>query len=362
MSGKERKWSLRAFRDGDQEGILELYKVVYPEREYDRDKWMKWWQWMYRDNPNGKGIVWLAVHDGKVVGQYAIVPRRMKVGSQSVAGALSLDTMTHPGYRRQGIFETLAKAVYEEAGRDGIHIVHGFPNEFSYPGFVTRLDWFYVDTMGTLLKPLNWRNALTIAISNRLLLMIGALTGNLVGMAFSRGRKAPAVEGLIIAQVPSFDERINEFWAKLSHQYRVMVERNREYLNWRYVDAPDSDYLVYIAERGAEVVGYLVLHCMQMGQASAAIIFDILAESEEIAQCLIAEAVERSKRERVDLVYYASVGGSSVPKAFRRNGFMHFPSVKRLRFCAYSTSSCASREFLQNRGNWFIQMGDSDMM
>lgn len=360
MSNSERSWSPRAFRDGDEEGILELWKAVYPERPYNREQWMKWWHWTYRDNPSGKIRIWVAEHDGKLVGQYAILPMTIKVAEESLAGALSLDTMTHPSYRHQGIFVTLAKEVYAEAQRDGIHIIQGFPNDSSYPGLVTKLNWFYIDTMRALVKPLNWWNALKLVTSNVFLIALGTLAGSLLGRVFGRSKKAPVVEGLTIAQVSRFDERINDFWDRVSHQYQIMVERKREHLNWRYASASSFDYLIYIAERKAELAGYLVLRCTKRKQVRVAIIFDVLAESEEIAQCLIAEAIKRSREEMVDIVYYASTGGKSLAKSLRRSGFMPLPLVKRLQFCAYSTLPDVSRKFLQKPGNWFVQIGDSD--
>jgi len=361
MSSSERKWLMRPFRDGDEEGILELCKAVYPGRQYHREQWMKWWQWMYRDNPSGKGSIWLAEHDGKIVGQYPLIFIQMKVGNEIIKVCENIDLMTHPDYRHQGMFAALERHALDEMGKQGIHITIGFPNEIAYPGH-KKSGWFDIDTMRPVLKPLDWRDALRIRISNGFVVMLGALAGNLVGGVFYRGRKTPVVEGLTIAQVSRFDERVDHFWAKVSHQYQIMTVRNREYLNWRYANAPDVEYLIYVAEREAAVSGYLVLRLMQMKQTSVAMIFDILAESGEIAQCLIAEAMERCTQEKVDLVYYASIAGSSVAKAFGRNGFIFVPFVRSLRFCAYSSSSNISKEFLQKPDNWLVQMGDSDMM
>jgi hypothetical protein len=38
--------------------------------------------------------------------------------------------------------------------------------------------------------------------------------------------------------------------------------RDKEYLNWRYVDVPDVDYTIYLAEEGEEICGYIVLRCV----------------------------------------------------------------------------------------------------
>jgi GNAT superfamily N-acetyltransferase len=362
MNRTEPKWIVRAFRDGDEKGILDLWEAVYPERPYQVEQWTRWWQWMYRDNPCGRGKICLADYDGQIVGQYAITPMMLKIGDDVVPGSLSLDTMTHPEYRRQRIFETLATAVYDEARRGGTCIVYGFPNEFSYPGFISKLDWFYISTMRVAVKPLNWRNSLSMQIGNRFLCRLGAVAGGLAAKLFFRSTKTPVVEGLTISQAARFDERVDDLWARVSHRYQVAVVRSREYLNWRYTGLQDADYLIYVAEKRGAVSGYLVMRCAQMQQARAAIIFDVLAETDTIAQCLVARAVERSAQDNMDVVYWSSVGGRALAGAFRRNGFMSLPFLKSLRLCAYANSPSVSKELLQDSANWHVQMGDSDMM
>ena len=122
----ERAWTAREYREGDEEGILELHEAIYGKVK-DKEKWMRWWNWRYRNGPAGASIIWIAEADGKLAGQYAITCVKMKVGRKLIAGSQSENTMTHPDYQRQGIFETLARRVYGEAEkRDGIYIVYGF--------------------------------------------------------------------------------------------------------------------------------------------------------------------------------------------------------------------------------------------
>lgn len=362
MNDTKPKWSLRGLRDGDEEGILDLWKVVYPERDYDRERWLRWWRWMYKENPAGPGWIQIAEHDGRIIGQSAIIPATMKVGAEVIAVFQSIDTMTHPGYRRQGIYETLAKTVYAEAAKDNVRVGYRFPNKFSHPIAIKKLDWYDVAAMQTVSKPLHWGNALKMRISNRFLLVLGAAVGNLAGNIFYRSKKTPAVEGLSIAEVPSFDERINDFWAKVANQYPIMIVRNKDYLNWRFVAVPDIRYAIFIAENRGEICGYLVLRCLQRQQTKVGIIFDIMAQSEKIAQCLIAKAVELCEREKVDLVYSSKMVGKSLAKAFRNNGFMSPPFMPGTPFCIYSNSSTISSELLRNPKNWFVQIGDSDVL
>jgi GNAT superfamily N-acetyltransferase len=324
----ERKWSMRAYKEGNEEGILELWKAVHPEREFDREKWLRWWQWMYKDNPAGPGRIWLAEHDGKTVGQYAIVPVKVKVGNETPLGSQSLDTMTHPDYRRQKMFETLAKKVYDEAEEDGIHIVYGFPNKFSYPGFVKKLNWFDIATMQVMLKPLNWRNAIKLKVKNKFLQAVLAMGASLVfNKVFFRTQKPPFVESLNVNQVTSFDDRVNDLWGKISSQYHIMIVRDKHYLNWRY-GAPGADYLTFVAKKGNEIQGYLVLkHKIQSG-VKVTWIVDMVAQSEEIMYCLVSKAIDDCQQKKVDLIVYSLIANKTYCRILKRSGFISLPFLK----------------------------------
>ena len=356
----ERKWSMRGYKEGDEEGILELTKAVNPSRQYDRGQWLRWGRWMYRANPAGPGRIGLAEHNGKIVGQYAIVPTVMKVSTEVIIGSQSLDTMTHPNYRRRGLFEILAKQVYREAGSDGIHIVYGFPNEFSHPGFIRKLNWFDISTTRIMVKPINWGNVIRMRIDNKFLSHIGGIGGSLASKVFCRVKRVPLMDDLAIRQVSSFDERINELWTKVSTQHHIMVVRNRDYLNWRYVAIPDVDYQIYIAERGEKICGYLVLRYMQRDCAKVGTIFDVLALSGQITRCLLLKVIDDCQQEKPDLIACSLIANKTYLNAFRKSGFISLPFLRGGRFCAYSSAPNISKDFLEDSPNWFIQIGDSD--
>lgn len=356
----KRKWSMRVYNEGDEEGILELCKAVYPEKEYDLERWLRWWRWMYKDNPAGSGRIWLAEHGGKIVGQYAIVPVKLKIGNEAILSSQSLDTMTHPDYRRQGMFETLARKVYDEAKKDGIYIVYGFPGKFSYPGFIKKLSWFDIRTVQLMIKPLNWRNAVNLKVKNKFLQRVLAIGGSLAfNKIFFGTRKPPAVEDLTINQVSSFNEQINNFWAKVSSQHQIMVVRNKDYLNWRY-STPEANYSIFVAEKSGEIRGYLVLEHKLQGVTKVSYIFDLIAQSEESMHCLVSKAMDDCQQKRVDLILYSLIANKTYRRILKRSGFISLPFLKGARFCAYSSSPRVPKEFLRDPKNWFVQTGDSD--
>jgi hypothetical protein len=359
MISTERKWATRAYRDGDEEEIFGLWKAVYPSHPYNREQWMRWWRWMYRANPSGMGVICLAEHDGKIIGQVAEVPMMLKIGSERVLVSLGIDAMTHPEYRRHGVLAEVAKVRHAEDEKHGVRATYSFPNKLSYAATIKGGLAFDIATMQKIVRPLNWQNALRTRTNNRLSLTSGAVAGDLLGPVFFRAGKAPVLEGLTVTRVSCFDERIDDLWRRASDQYQVLVLRNKEYLNWRYAAAPERDYLIYVAERSEAVVGYLVLSRKQADQAKIGVIIDVFAESEEVTQCLISEASERCKQEKLDLIYGARIAGTSLARAYRRNGFVPVPFAEDIRVIGFSFSPNITEQ-LRNPKNWFLQIGDSD--
>lgn len=355
-----RSWSIRTYKEGDEAAIFQLWQAVYPEEKHEWEEWLRWWRWMYQDNPAGTGKIWLAEHEGRIVGQYAIAPIVMKIGDEILTGALSLDTMTHPDYRHQGIFETLAKEVYTEAHKDGIHIVYGFPNQFSYLGFLKKLNWFDICTLEKIVKPLNWKNTARLKVKNKFLQRVLAMGAVLVfNKVLFRTQKPPIAEGLAFGEITSFDRRFDEFWAKISTQSLIMVVRNKDYLNWRY-RTPDANYSIFVAEKGNEVQGYLVLQYTMQNGVKVSHIFDLLAQSEEIMHCLISRAIEHGVQNNAALILYSLIANETYHRVLKRNGFISLPFNKGAHFCAYSSSPQISKTLLEDPKNWLVQIGDSD--
>ena len=132
----DRTWIPRPFESEDRQRIAALYESVHEGRPFRYSEW----EWLFANALSREGYIWVADHDGNLAGQYATIPARMQIGDNRENTALSLDTMTHPAYRKQGIFVSLAKSVYEELRSNGVKLVYGFPNDNSFHGFVKHLD------------------------------------------------------------------------------------------------------------------------------------------------------------------------------------------------------------------------------
>ena len=78
---------------------------------------------------------------------YGVYPCLLEYRGEKYLVAQSGDTMTHSKHVGKGLFTQLAQKTYEYCKENGFHLVYGFPNENSFPGFVKRLGWSHFDDM-----------------------------------------------------------------------------------------------------------------------------------------------------------------------------------------------------------------------
>ena len=352
-------WLVRNHKDGDEDEIFELTKAVWGTGVPEKEQWIKGWKWMHIDNPAGTSMMWLAEDGGKIVSQYPVIFENMKIGNKILKGAQLVDTMTHPQYRRQGICSTLGKNTLNEIENGKNHLVYCFPTPQVYPLHI-KSGWIDVCAFQVMFKPLNLNNMLEKYFTRKKLpLIILTISGKLITKIVFRAKKPPKINGLTISKVSYFDDRFDDFWQEVSNNYNIVVIRDKEYLNWRYVDVPNKEYIIYVAQKHEKVYGYIVLGYTKVKGLIYGHIYDLIASSdrEDILRCLISKAVEHLEEEKADAILSHMVPNTIYRKVLLRSGFIPYPRNSS-RFLAYDTSSDLSHVFLKNSKNWFIQLGD----
>jgi len=204
---------LKNYAQGDETKILELFKLVF-NQELTLDQWL----WRFRHNPAGKHLIKLMWDGDKLVGHYAVSPIYMRAEGEDVLTAHSLTTMTHPDYGGRGVFKQLSSALYEELENEmNCKAIWGYPNNNSHYGFVKSLKWSNIavlHTLGIAAKDVKSRN-----------------------------------ESLQVIPISKFDQSHAEFIDnKLASNFKAYVRRDVNYLNWRYVEKPVTEYRRYQIE------------------------------------------------------------------------------------------------------------------
>jgi hypothetical protein len=219
----------------------------------------------------------LAIDAGRIVGQYVVMPTRLRVGGERVEGAQSLDTMVHPDYRGQGMFVKLANACYELAASRGVEVLYGFPNVNSYPGFVRQLNW---DHTGDIPR---WVRHLDLGKHPRAPKALRPL-GRIATRLIKAGN--PAAGGVTVrAGRPdgaALDVLLDR-WRATGGLCRI--ERSRDWYDWRFSERSGERYEWLTAYRGADARALVILN-----RAASALV-DFLGDDVEAMEAATASAV-----------------------------------------------------------------------
>ncbi len=234
---------VRPWRPGDETAILDLFvRAFHHRRSVER------WRWAYAENPYGNHRISLAVDaEGRLAAHYAGYPVRM--WSEDVLGGgpravdcLQIgDTMTAPEARR--------------VGRGGTNLLtrtvrHFYATwcegrvAFNLGANTGKIQRFSRRTAGARrLEPVPFR---TRPLPGPPFAAPGPLAGRLGGWRVER-----------LAGPGAFDERFDDLWRRCRGAYRLLVERDRRYLAWRYA-APDVDYHLWTVSRRGRLAGWAV--------------------------------------------------------------------------------------------------------
>lgn len=351
-----RTWTARLFQEGDEESLFDLYDSAFGRRPR-----MDEWRWQFFDNPAGRGYIRLAVDRKKIVGQYAVIPITMQIRNRPQRAAQSLDTMTHPDYRKQGIFVTLASGVYDDARSDNVGLIYGFPNGISLHGFIERLDFFVLENLVSYTRPLNFSGLIGTKLRNRTLSTIFGAPVKLIFNALFSDSPSNNID-ICIKAAASFPEPTDDLFRQLSPKFKNMIVRDAQYLNWRYTLNPAKKYNIYLAYRGESLTGYCVCGARKMMGSNVGLIMDILTDPEDkiVARELLAHSIRNMKREGFDLATCILPSRSIFLKILKKLGFIMAP--KKFPFILHINAKNISSSDIENIKDWHITYGDADFV
>jgi GNAT superfamily N-acetyltransferase len=358
----ERLWTSRDGGAADVDGILELRLRCFGEVDRERLQ-PDVWRWQFVDNPAGPGYVRLADHDGLVVGQYAAIPTRFLVAGADRTLAMSCDTMTHPGYQKQGIFVTLARELYAQvAKRHGVTTMWGFPNDASHPAFVGKLGWFDVYLFPLRVKPIQSERVLRRYVGSRLLSgALGAVADRAYRLITPRLREPRRCH---LEPLDQFDERFDALWARHASLAPVIQVRDSAYLNWRYCAVPAFGYRRWSVHVDGRLEGYLITRVVQLfGLPLGAVVdvFPLPVVDAGVTREVLTFAQLRMGEEGAAFLT-ALFPPAHVPH-LSRFGFLPVPDrLNPRRWYLGARCAPADEPLLRDIRNWHVTYGDADIV
>jgi len=250
----------RALTPADGGEINELFT-----RAYGRDRTLAQWRWEFTGPPGAEPVLWGARAGPRLVGHYALIPLRVSFFGQSLGSAKAESAMVDPDYRGRGICSRLVELTLRDAGKRGLSVVWGFPNEQSF-GIMERSGRINIGGLYGYIKVLSRMRVFRAYLQKR-----WGRSGDM-GMppaADRAGRFSPPENPI--------DERFRHLWERSRERLGITIERSPEYLAWRFRDNPHGRYLVTTrGSKGGSLSGYMIATLKREGRLSIGYIVDFL--------------------------------------------------------------------------------------
>jgi GNAT superfamily N-acetyltransferase len=300
-------------REATRDDLPRLGRLFVESFGFERD--LAHTAWKFFDNPVGRPLLVVAESDDRLVGQYALWPVELRIGGEVVLGAQSLDTMTHPDFRGQGMFPRLASACMDLAVDQGVRVLYGFPNANSYAGFVRKLNWDHTGDVPFLVRPLK------PSAHSR-------VPGGLGWLADLGARLLPRRRGGgwdLLQSEPTAAERAalwNGPW--LPARGTCSIHRSQSWEAWRFAPASRMSYRWLSVRRDGELAGYVCWGSDIRGPN--ALLSEICATDDGVLDSLIG-AVITDARSRGHAFLTTATTVRAVIAALRRNGFLRRTSL-----------------------------------
>jgi hypothetical protein len=347
------KISLWVDTEDEKQEILNLTKKIFGDVEINDPSYF---DWQYRDNPNGKALVLLARDDltNLIVGTNTIVPMKLIVDDEIITSSLACNVQVHPDYRKKRIFSKLLSSMPNKALTSNIKSLFAIPNDNSFHAFINEGS-VEITHLPLLIKPIK----LSKYFGNPLKEIL---------KPFDIFWKNNNIFSGIDEYYDNFDDSFENLAKKTSKRVLVMNSRKKEFLNWRYKNHPTQKYQILTLKENNELIGYIITKIHYIEKKKIGVILDYMVDSdykdEKKLKNLIHKSITNFWNNDVSIVIATSRNGLLENRLLRSCGFFTPPSFLKpvsLHFIVHTFNDNVKHAKLKKFDNWFFVFGDYDV-
>jgi len=231
------------------------------------------WKWQYEDLPTGTSYTYIARHDGKIIGYYHIATYDFLAGDQKLRIGQVQSVAVSPSFRGQGLFRRLADFAHNELMAH-LDLIYTFPNSRSIHTFLKYNGYRTVKPLPMFLLPLHTAE---IIRARRKLFGLEAVFGWVIDLWGKTLRKGLS-PGETVSVRPSFDDEVLGVFEAFQNAHTLRLLRNRDYLNWRYLETPKGQHFIVGLERDGKLKSVAVLKYEELFSTRGLLVVDFAYE------------------------------------------------------------------------------------
>jgi hypothetical protein len=285
--------------------LIDLYRRAFG-RAISQEQWL----WKLGSWRAGVANVWVAEVNGRIVFQYAGIPTRVRHRGTESWAMVSVDTMTHPEYRRRGLLGEVGATTYARWKEAGIAYVVGAPNE----RWGSRLNVLGITPVAELGWWVRWLDPFRILAAR-------------AGLRWSRSGPRPRATPTANLRVSVIDDPtpFDELWQRTGEEG---VVRDAAWFRWRYLDAVPKS-IVLGAWQSGHLVGGVAFHVDEDRGLPSGIISEVVGSTFPVLRLLLVQSCQYLRAMGAVRAALLVQRGSTLEEAALATGFL----PRRSGFC-----------------------------
>ena len=320
--------------------------------------------WRYDQNPHGQAVSLLSRPPGAdgICG-YACSPRRfVPKGDEKFAAPIGEtgDVMTHPEWRKRGIFSSLDAACMLETKKRGWPAVFGLPNRHSANIFL-RIGW---EQVGTIRHYSHLLRSDEHARFERL--REGRLAKLTAPWHARRARKirsemSDSAARFEVRQLDDFPDEVEAISKAREVEFAIMVRRDAEYLRWRFLRGPSGLHRVLgVFDSNCELRGFSVVQLPREGEHKGWLV-DLLAYDVQSEDAAISAGLQLLEQSGASVVQANAIDDSYWAAKLAGTGFVAPKAENHLIVILFANDPKHPLvRAARDASKWYLTDGDRD--
>lgn len=347
--------------------IVDLLDHVFdgwPHMDIDYEK-TEYWVWKYWENTDQESIVIAAFHDSSVVGCSHAMMIPVKVGDEVLQCYYGTDVAVHPEFRKRGLWKKMRDMKFNLAKkRGGSYFFSTSGNPILIKGY-RRYDKVFQKKLVNMAWIRNINLQLEqMPMKHNSFYRIGFFLLNSLNKVMRVFEKKPESENYKIVDIKIFDESFDEFYNKISQDFRFIVKKGKDYLNWRYKHSYNENYQLRAIQENCKILGLCVSGINRFQEDYAiGYVLELLTLKEErkLADVLLKDAKKFFEENNVNIVNYLVTDGAYYQNASKKNGFLNTRVSFPLYYAPFKTDKLKNLQNFPSDSIYF-SWGDHDNM
>ena len=278
---------IREYKKNDEKGIMNLDNSLLVNKWNKRN--LKNWHWKYKNkNQKKKSTIIVAEYKKKIVGHFAVIPIYYLQNKKKFLSSHSIGLMISKSWQSRGLVKLVSDKLFKLINKSKIELIYGFPNKLA----------LNLHTQFFKYKLVEWINILNYKIDFK----------------YKIKTINPKYK---IKKIKKFNKNHDKFIKKNINRYKVFLDRNSGFLNWRYLKRPDKKYYSFNIYKENILSGYCVLKLYREKKILKGHILDFFTSNKnDVKKSLIFFCMNFFKRKKVNIIDLFIKGDKNLENIF----------------------------------------------